>query len=201
MSCAKEVPKTIVHITTVFVIMKQMKMGVPFSFPTHNEKENTISLKSLALLPGTPISYWADEATIEIFSEKASIGESNCDVRQGLKTSDNERFLRRWYEVSFPNIGFNCHDADEALNSGAKWFPYNKGGKFRRWYGNDEYVIDWSENGLPIKQAVCNRYPYLKGNYSFVVKNESKYFLEQVTWTTLTSGKLSFRYKPVWLSI
>lgn len=171
--------------------------GVPCTFPVMNEKANVISLSKLAMLPGKPMSYWAHNDTIEIFASEKSIADGYGDARQGLKTSDNERFLRRWYEINYQSIGFDCPDADAAQSTGCKWFPYNKGGKFRKWYGNDEYVIDWSDNGQPIKQAVCTRYPYLKGNYSFVVKNESKYFLEQVTWTTLTSGKLSFRYKPV----
>lgn len=172
-------------------------VGVPIVFPVKNEKANIISLAELERLPGNPMSYWAHKDTIEIFANEKSIAEGYGDARQGLKTSDNERFLRRWYEIEYSKIGFDCPNADAAQATGCKWFPYNKGGKFRKWSGNDEYVIDWSNNGQPIKQAVCKRYPYLKGNYSFVVKNESKYFLEQVTWTTLTSGKLSFRYKPV----
>ncbi len=170
--------------------------GIPLAFPTVNEKTNLISQRELEAFPGMTVSYWAGKHTIDIFQQEKSISEGYGDARQGLKTSDNNRFLRRWHEVDFNKIGFGCKNAEIALTTGCKWFPYNKGGKFQKWYGNDEYVIDWSENGTPIKNAVCERYPYLKGNYSFVVKNESKYFLEQVTWTTLTSGKLSFRYKP-----
>ncbi|WP_342982482.1 BREX-1 system adenine-specific DNA-methyltransferase PglX [Ruminococcus sp. 2227st1_E6_2227SCRN_220401] len=170
--------------------------GIPYNFPVKNEKMNCISQNKLSIFPGWTISYWANNNILSVVKNKKTISDGYGDARQGLKTSNNERFLRRWYEIDYSKIGFNCKNGKEALKSGGKWFPYNKGGKYRKWYGNDEYVIDWSDDGNSIKQAVCERYPYLKGNYSFVVKNESKYFLEQITWTTLTSGKLSFRYKP-----
>lgn len=170
--------------------------GIPYCFPVKNEKLNYISQDKLSIFPGWTISYWANNNILSVVENEKTISDGYGDARQGLKTSDNERFLRRWYEVEYGKIGFDCRNSKEALLSGGKWFPYNKGGKYRKWYGNDEYVIDWSDDGNAIKQAVCSRYPYLKGNYSFVVKNESKYFLEQITWTTLTSGKLSFRYKP-----
>ena len=170
--------------------------GIPYCFPVKNEKINCISQDKLSIFPGWTISYWANNNILSIIEKDKTISDGYGDARQGLKTSDNERFLRRWYEVEYGKIGFDCRNNKEALLSARKWFPYNKGGKYRKWYGNDEYVIDWSDDGKAIKQAVCVRYPYLKGNYSFVVKNESKYFLEQITWTTLTSGKLSFRYKP-----
>ena len=170
--------------------------GIPYCFPVENEKMNYISQDKLSVFPGWTISYWANDNILSVVENDKTISDGYGDARQGLKTSDNERFLRRWHEVEYGKIGFDCRNNKDALLSERKWFPYNKGGKYRKWYGNDEYVIDWSDDGKAIKQAVCKRYPYLKGNYSFVVKNESKYFLEQITWTTLTSGKLSFRYKP-----
>ena len=155
-----------------------------------------ISQNEFLKIPGSSISYWISDSIIKTFQEDKIIEGNYGEVRQGLKTADNNRFLRLWHEINSCDIGFGFNSADEANNSKLKWFPYNKGGKYRKWFGNDEYVINWKDNGADIKDTVTKRYPYLKGNYSFVVKNESKYFKEQITWTTITSGKLSMRYKP-----
>ena len=76
-----------------------------------------------------------------------------ADPRQGIATTDNNRFLRMWYEVAFDKIGFNLN-SDQAAASGLKWFPLNKGGAFRKWYGNHEYVVNYQHDGAEIKENV-----------------------------------------------
>ena len=132
-------------------------------------------------IPDSPLSYWASENVVEIFNTGKPLVEF-AQPRQGMATADNNRFVRNWYEVSFDNIGFGSKNAAEAKNKNVKWFPYNNGGEYRKWYGNNLDVVNWENDGYEIKQSIIQRYPYLKGNYSFVIKNESKYFERGITW-------------------
>ena len=146
------------------------------------------------LIPGSPIAYWATAKLIEGF-KKGSRLDQNGDPRQGLKTADNDRFLRLWHEVSHSCVQFECKSREEAIASRQKWFPYVKGGEFRKWYGNCDYVVNWQNDGLEIKENVMRRYPYLK-TPDFVVKNQSYYFKESITWSVISSGRLALRHVP-----
>lgn len=116
------------------------------------------------------------------------------DPRQGLATTDNKKYLRQWFEISFPSIHFSAHSTEEALQSGAKWFPYNKGGAYRKWYGNYDYIVNYQNDGEEIKRDVLRKYPYLK-TPDFVVKNTDYYFREAITWSDITSGSFAARYR------
>ena len=104
----------------------------------------------------------------------------------GLQTADNARFLRLWFEVSRSRIGFGFENAALAARSGLKWFPHNKGGGFRRWYGNQDYVLNWKNNGEEIKN-----YP------GAIIRNPSFYYKSAVSWSVICSNKLNFRFYPV----
>ena len=97
-------------------------------------------------VPNTPILYWADDNEIAALQEGPYLGEI-IQAREGLTTGDNDRFLRRWYEVSLRQIGFGVESTEAARSSGARWFPYQKGGSSRRWYGNFDFVVDWEDDG------------------------------------------------------
>ena len=144
-------------------------------------------------IPGHPIAYWAGPALIHDFSVGKSLGKI-LDPRQGLATSDNKRFIRMWYEINFRAINFKEHSTREAALSGSKWFPFNKGGAYRRWYGNYDYIINYLNNGEEIKRSVLKKYPYLK-TPDFVVKNTRYYFREAITWSDIGSGLLSVRWR------
>jgi hypothetical protein len=101
-------------------------------------------------IPGNCIAFWIGQALHRIYSNGVPLG-SIAAPRQGLATADNGRFLRRWFEVSVGNVAFNCASKSEAALLDAKWFPHNKGGNFRRWYGNNEYIINWKDDGTEIK--------------------------------------------------
>ncbi len=146
---------------------------------------------NFAKIPGAPIAYWVSERTFQAFSLEKSLNDY-AYPKQGLATTDNNRFLRLWYEIIFERIGFNCN-RENAIANNVKWFPYNKGGEFRKWYGNNDYIVDYENDGAEIKKSVLRKYPYLK-TPEFVVKNQQFYYQRGVTWSSLSSGPASFRY-------
>jgi len=146
-------------------------------------------------VPGAPISYWLDDGLVRTFGEHAALLEV-ATPRQGLATTDNYRFLRRWSEVSISRIGFDLGSRAAAEKSGRKWFPYNKGGTTRRWYGNHDFVVNWEHDGRDIKDNIVRKYPYLNGNPDFVAKNTDYYFRQAVSWSLIGTGAPSFRFYP-----
>lgn len=135
-------------------------------------------------IPGAPIGYWVSPKIQEIFTSNLALSAvaSPC---VGLQTADNARFLRLWFEPSYSRIGFGCENAALAARSQKKWFPCNKGGGQRKWYGNLSEVINWENDGEAIKN-----FP------GAVIRNEHCYFKESVTWNMISSGNLSFRLFP-----
>lgn len=139
--------------------------------------------KDFMQIPGTPIAYWVGEQVLKAFS--SSLLEDYGYPKQGFATGNNDTFLRFWHEVEFTKIGFNMADREEASKSNKKWFPCNKGGAFRRWYGNNTYLANWEFDGKEMTE--------FKGS---VIRNPQFYFRQGMTWSSLTSGKLSMRYSP-----
>ena len=134
-------------------------------------------------IPGAPIGYWVSPKIQEIFTSNLALS-AVCSPTQGLATADNARFLRLWFEPSYSRIGFGCENAALAARSQKKWFPTTKGGTFRRWFGNMYYVVNWENDG----EELTN----FKGS---VIRNRWRYFTKcGVTWSTIASGKPSFRY-------
>jgi Eco57I restriction endonuclease. len=139
---------------------------------------------------GKPFAYWISSNVFNIFNNSPPL-KIFSEPKQGLATTDNNRFVRYWYEIDFNNIGFH-HDAFSAKSSLTKWFPFNKGGKYRKWYGNNLFVINYQNDGIEIKENVLKKYPYLK-TPDFVVKNQDFYFKEGGTWSAI-SVDMSVRY-------
>lgn len=137
-------------------------------------------------IPGAPVAYWVSEAIFSDFSQYKPLSHYG-EAKAGMTTGDNDRFLRLWYEVKFIDIGLGCKNAQDALHSGRKWFPYNKGGGFRKWYGLNEYVVFWENDGWEIKNATEN------GRKIASVRSERLYFQKSITWATLTSSTISCR--------
>ena len=140
--------------------------------------------KDFEKIPGSPIAYWVSDKVREIFEKNQKLGDIG-EAKQGLATADNNRFLRLWNEVNYNKIGYNMSNSEEALESKKKWFPYNKGGEFRKWYGNQEYLVNWENDGYEIKNFK-----------NAVVRNPSYYFKESISWGLITSAGSSFRYFP-----
>lgn len=144
-------------------------------------------------IPGYLFAYWLSNKFIKLFSQN-KLSDYGI-ARQGLATSNNERFLRYWYEVEFYNINFDCRSLSETLKRKGKWYPYIKGGSFRRWYPDVEYIVNYSNNGKEIKNSVMSKYTYLTSP-DFVVKNTNSYFKAGITWSDVATNDFSARYVP-----
>lgn len=146
-------------------------------------------------VPGGVVAYYASQAELEAFRHLGTLGDL-VDVRQGMATTDNNRFLRQWHEVSRSAIGFGVGSGPEALASQRKWFPYNKGGSPRAWYGNQDLVVNWKDDGKEIKENIVRKYPYLNGKWGFVAKNPDFYFRPSLTYSALAGGGFAVRVSP-----
>jgi type II restriction/modification system DNA methylase subunit YeeA len=137
-------------------------------------------------IPGIPIAYWASPAMLQLYS--GSLLDHFASPRQGLATGDNEQFLRLWYEIAESRFGKNCSSGMEAKSSKVKWFPTTKGGNFRRWYGNKDFVVNWFDDGIEIRSFGADQ-----GRGRSRPQNTQFYFLSGATWATISSGPISFR--------
>ena len=147
--------------------------------------------KAFNKIPGSPIAYWLSENTLVPFEKYPSLSEI-AKPRQGLATSDNDRFLKLWHEVSIDKISFNSTSHDEANASGKKWFPCQKGGSFRKWFGNHNYVVNWENGGEELLEYATQLYK----SPTRTIKNIPFYFREGGTWSTISSSSFSMRYSP-----
>lgn len=158
--------------------------NAPYVFPKKdNGRFAHVSQKNFEKIPGAPVGYWVSPKIQEIFTSNLALS-AVCSPTQGLATADNARFLRLWFEVSQSRTGFGYENAASAARSQKKWFPTTKGGSFRRWYGNMYHLVNWQNDG----EELTN----FKGS---VIRNRSRYFTSPgCTWSTIASGKPSFRY-------
>lgn len=138
-------------------------------------------------LPCSPIAYWTSQQLMNDFKNGTLLGEL-AKPRQGMATTNNNLFLRLWYEVNNTDMYLCAKNREEALNSKCKWFPYNKGGDFRKWYGNNDYLVNWKNDGADIKH-------YLIGKNPNIPRGESLYFKECFSWSLISSADPAFRYK------
>ena len=139
-------------------------------------------------IPGSPVAYWVSSKLLSAFQDGRPMS-AVCRPKQGLATADNGRFLRLWFEVCNWNIAFDCTSCEDSVRTGVRWFPYNKGGAFRRWYGNREYVVNWENDGYEIKHFTDE-----KGKLRSRPQNTSFYFKPSITWSDITSSIFSGRY-------
>jgi len=141
-------------------------------------------------IPSKPWVYWVSEDILQLFT-KLPPAKHTADARRGLATGDNSRFYRYWWETGLVNIGLEIVDRSIAKNSGKKWFPIMKEGAYLRWYGNQYYIVNWKNDGYEIRSFFTP-----KGKLASRPQNLDYYFREGVTWSTITSKKLSVRYMP-----
>lgn len=142
------------------------------------------SASDFETIPGIPIAYWASKSAKEAFSRFPSLS-TFASPRQGMATADNNRFVRFWTEVSLSKIKFSSMSKKDAADSKAKWFPFNKGGEFRKFYGNNEYLVDWEQDGKAIKAFE-----------KAFVRSEGRFFETGLTWTAISSTYFAVRYSP-----
>lgn len=133
-------------------------------------------------IPGMPVAYWVSDRIRNLFVEGTRFG-ALVEAAVGLQTGDNNQFLRLWYEVDDAATGFGMRDAQEAATSSKKWFPYNKGGEFRKWYGNQDYLVNYEDDGRELRAFKPRA----------VLRSPQHYFSPSVSWSDVTSGPASFR--------
>ncbi len=142
-------------------------------------------------IPGNPIAYWANDELFQKFETLKNLSKIAAP-KKGLVTSDNNRFLKKWFEVSFIKIGLNCISRESANNSGKKWFPINAGGAYRKWFGNAEILVNWENDGKEIIGYAAELY----GSASRQIQNTGYYFKACITWSNITSAEFGARYSP-----
>lgn len=156
-----------------------------------SDKKYGCTGKEYLRIPGVPIAYWLSHKFFSTFIAE-QLGNI-LTTREGMATADNERFLRLWTEVSLNSIGYGIKNAQESVKSGKKWFPYQKGGDFRKWYGNQYYLVDWKDDGYEVK----HNYDSAKGRLRSHNYNGDFAFREGLTWTSLSISNISVRYSPI----
>ena len=159
--------------------------AVATSSKTSQSYRYTMDQQEFKQIPGSPIVYWLPESLLRTFTEGTPL-EEVAQPRQGLATADNNRFIREWWEVTQRNTAFGCASHQEAQDSGATWFPHNKGGDFRKWYGNQEFVVNWRNDGEEL----------MLFRPRSVIRNPEFYFQPAVSWSFITSSSLAFRFYP-----
>lgn len=189
--------------TTSFVIWKNLVDMYKGMFSrlvdenTQNRKEQLFLLgkknyvvqqSEFNKIPGIPIVYWATKTIINAFQEKklSELGQ----IAQGLITGDTSRFTRLWFEVERTKFQFDAVNSEKVIENGIKWVPYNKGGTYRKWFGNNDYVVNWENGGYEIKSFTDEN-----GKLRSRPQGSDFYFKDVITWTKISSSKISFRHK------
>ncbi|MGI2146939.1 BREX-1 system adenine-specific DNA-methyltransferase PglX [Shewanella frigidimarina] len=182
--------------TTAWVLNKKYVEGFQPSFlrlVEGNEEEkkqallakqclfNAIKPNDFRNIPSNPIAYWITAEQLQLFSTLPKINDV-ASVAEGTTTGDVNKFLKMWHEVDFSKVGIGFSDRNSAKLSGAKWFPYNKGGEYRKWYGNNDYVVNWENDGETLKNY--------QGSF---IRGEKHFFKQGITWSKVCGGDLSFR--------
>ena len=141
-------------------------------------------------IPGSPIAYWVPEAVRDIFANAPPLSQYGT-TRLGMATGNNDLFIRLWYEISHMKLGLEIASRDLAFSSGCKWFPYNKGGPFRRWYGNNDYVVDWEKDGERLQNLKHPSGRIWAHNF-----NLDHIFKTSITWSRISTSLFGVRYSP-----
>lgn len=189
--------------TTSFVIAKEHIAGYAGSYRRLFDKQGevqsieerkeaflsgkgkfTAQQDNFSKIPGAPVAYWVSDKFIKMF-ENADTFENKADVRAGIMSGDDERFIRFWTEISYDKFDDISTSYEKSIEGGKKWFPITRGGQYRKWYGNLETVINLFNGGYEIKNDNSKNHRLRETKY---------YFREGITWTMITSYKLSVRY-------
>ncbi len=154
------------------------------NFLKRNNEFKNISQNNFSKIPGSPIAYWVGDKYLNTF-KTINFVNNNLEVKQGLATGNNDVFLRNWYEVSDLKVNNSSSSIEKAHLSEKKWFPYNKGGGFRKWYGNQYFYIAFDKPNFEILKTQGNNLP-----------SRQFYFKESITWSDVASGTFACRYSP-----
>ena len=143
----------------------------------------TSQQSNFSQIPGAPVAYWVSDRFIETFNNHL-LGDV-ATPKQGVATANNNYYLRQWFECEYDNINFTCKSHADAQTASAKWYPYNKGGEFRKWYGNNDYVVNWKHDGFALRH-----------DKKAVIRNPDYFFQRCISWSLISSQATAFRFKP-----
>lgn len=168
---------------------KDIEEDKPRECPVKGNRFSQVSVENFDKIPGAPIAYWANNMVIEAFAKRSFLSNF-FEVRQGLATGNNDRFIRLWWEISQTKCCFNAENAEDVIIQHKKWVPYNKGGKRRQWFGNYDYMVNWENDGYEIRHFIDKN-----GKLRSRPQNTDFYFKPAITWGLITSGGFSIRYR------
>ena len=164
--------------------------GTPKRFPSLNERNVKTKPDDFKKIPGSPVAYWVSEKVREIFEQSPKIHDLG-QPRMGMATGNNELHMRYWFEICDDKFGKSYSSRELARESEKKWFPYNKGGAFRRWFGNNEHVVNWENDGFLLQTLKHPSGRIWAHNF-----NLDYIFKESITWTATSSSYFAVRYSP-----
>ena len=156
----------------------------------HTKNETNVDISRFADIPGHTFAMKLSNNALDMYA-KCDLLSTVATPKKGLISSDNNRFLRLWYEVDVSRIQFSLESMEEQSPT-TRWLPHNKGGSYRKWYGNQEYVINWENNGKEVKEYAAKLY----GSYSRQIMNEKFYLKPSISWSSISSSKIGIRYYP-----
>jgi len=154
------------------------------------QEHHQVGIEALKVIPGFPFIYWLDQTGLANFERFPLLGDM-CAPKQGMATGDNGAFVRLWHEIDLAKFNIACRSEAEAARSGSMWFPYNKGGKYRKWYGNNDCVVNWQNEGAEIRKfGTANG-----GKARSAVRNPSYYFRPGIVYSLFGFENFGVRYK------
>ena len=154
------------------VKMSDLTDDTPTLFPNKKNRFAQISTENFSKIPGSPIAYWCKANIIRVFENCELLGDL-IPTKKGMDTGNNDYFIKLWYEINFDK--FDC------IYHSKKWVPYDKGGNYRKWYGNNDYVVNWENDGYELKNSKAN------------LRSQNLYFKKSITWNALSSADTCFR--------
>ena len=176
------------HFVAKYIDLTEVKDALEKSNEFTNPKRLHLSKQNdYFLIPGSPIAYWASRKVFLEFSKSKFFSEVHS-TRAGMITGNNDLFVKIWSEISYSDFGVDFNNRDDAKDSNKKWFPYNKGGDYRRWYGNNSHVVNWENDGELMRNLkdANGKIPAHAFNLEYIFK-------EQITWSSLSSKSFSAR--------
>lgn len=170
---------------------EQIAQGSVDFLPPSDSAVYVVEIEQFAEVPGKGFFFDIPAPMLELYKASGIVGDV-YDSRQGLATGNNDRFLRQWWEVPRSRIAYGVSSREEARNTGCSWFPYNKGGTPMPWWGNQEHVINWADDGAEVIGEAAAKW----GSASRTIKNTAYYFRPSITWSNIGYGGARFRYLP-----
>ena len=158
--------------------------GVPFAFPTVNERYKATKVSNFSKIPGSPVAYWVSEKFVKLFNAKKLA--NYAEPRHGMSTGNNDLCLKLWYEVVIDDICFGAASLQEFDASGCRYTPYKKGGEYRLWYGNNDYVLAYSTEARSVMESLSG---YRASSNSF-------FFKPSINWSDVSSSYFGVRVSP-----